>query len=215
MSGLSRRSIGAHRRARCGAEWGEDDERVVAQDVDREPRIIGDVDREREVGLVGQDVVDQLVEVIGLGQPNVDVRDGAAHSGQHVREQLGRGRLERADDEAAGQAPPEHVELFVHPVDAAEHRACVIEHHPTGGGQLRGTRPALAVEQRHACGALELADLLADRGLREAEIVGGSCERAGLDNRDEGGQLARIGVAERRHQSSAYRMTMSRDLRLS
>ena len=171
----------------------------MTQHLDRESRIVRNVDREREVGFVGQHVVDQLVEVVGLGQPHVDIGHAVAHPRQHVREQLRRRRLERADDQPPGEAAPEQLELVVHSIDAGEHGSGVVEHGSTGGGQLGRAWAPGPIEEGDARRPFELSDLLADRRLREAEVVRRSGEGPLVDDGDERRQLAWIGLSERGH----------------
>ena len=196
---LAAEVVGSYRGTRRCAERREDDERVVTQHLDRQPGIVGDVDGEREVGLVGQHIVDQFVEVVGFGETHVDVGRAIAHSRQHVRHQLCRRRLERAHDQATCQSTAKQLELLVHPVDAGECAPGMFEHHSPGGGQLGRTWPPLAVEECNPGSPFQLADLLADRRLREAELLRCRGERPGLDDRDQRRQLARISMVERGH----------------
>ena len=99
--------------------------------------------------------------------------------------------------EPSRESPLHQLELFVHPIDAGEDAAGEFEHHPPCGRQLRGSWSRLAIEQRDACGPLQLTDLLADRRLREAESFGRCGECSGLDDRDERRHLAWVGVTER------------------
>ena len=108
--------------------------------------------------------------------------------------------MERAHDQPPGEAAPEQIELLVHPVDAVEDLLCMFEDRSTGGGQLGRARTTRAVEERHSCGALQLTDLLADRRLREAQVVRRSGERPGVDDRDERRQLPGIGISKGRHE---------------
>ena len=70
--------------------------------------------------------------------------------------------------------------------------------HPLGAdqhGAARGGRrdlAARAVEQAGAEALLERAHGERDGGLRDAEVVGGDRERAALDDRHEGGELAGV-----------------------
>ena len=71
-------------------------------------------------------------------------------------------------------------------------RLCVAEQDLTGLGQRDRARAARALDQPQPDDPLERRDLLRDRRLRVAELLGGSPERPLVGNRLESDEMAKI-----------------------
>ena len=100
MSGRSFRSAAqaldaAGFRPRC-----DHDERVDAEEFDVERRVGFEVDGEREVEFVVEQRPDEELDIVELGQPDVDVGQVLAHVADDPRQQPRRCGLERPDHES-------------------------------------------------------------------------------------------------------------------
>ncbi|MFT6390694.1 MAG: hypothetical protein ACJA14_000201, partial [Ilumatobacter sp.] len=79
-----------------------------------------------------------------------------------VREELGRGGLERAHREPASDTATQQIEAFVHFVDPCERPAGKADECLPGWCQFGGPWAFGAIEHCNARAPLELSDLLAD-----------------------------------------------------
>ncbi len=114
-------------------------------------------------------------------------------------QQLHRHRLEGPDGQPSAGAGLELVQLLHRHRQPVQHRLGVAEQEAPRRGERRRAGPAGAVEDRRADRPLERRDLLADRGLAEAEDVTGAAERAFLGHRGEGDEVAGLDVGGGRH----------------
>ena len=127
------------------------------------------------------------------GQLLVGALDGLHALGHDAGDRRGDERGQRAGEAADAQRAAvvaELGELAVGQREALGHRLRVIERDGARLGQRQPARPA--VQQPRPQLALERGHLLRDRRLRERELARGGRERAGLRDRAEGEQAARI-----------------------
>jgi hypothetical protein len=75
-------------------------------------------------------------------------------------------------------------------------RLGALEQHRAGGTQAHAA--AMACEQRHAQLLLQFSDLPAQRGLGEAQLVGGAADTAGARNVHEIAKLFQFHLAQPR-----------------
>ena len=188
----------AHRAVVDGVERGDDDERVAVQDTSFE--LIGErSDHERQLQLAVEQLVDQLLLVVGLERSYHESGMITAELVDDGREDSDGDALEGADVEATGVAAAESVDIVGDRVDPAQDVACVLEHQLAERCELDGPRATRAVEERSADESLEGRDLLAHRRLRVAETLGRATERALGGDGVEGDQVSRLELSERLH----------------
>ena len=116
----------------------------------------------------------------------------AVNSRSSCGEDLRADALVRADPQRAGLAGVERGEIGLRGLEARGDRVGVAEEQLARLGQRDGPRAARAVDQLLADDPLEHRDLLADRRLRVAELLGGAAERALLGDRLQGDQMAEL-----------------------
>ena len=132
-----------------------------------------------------------------IGHARGELLDGALdrlHAlGHHARDRRRDQRGQCAGEAADAQRAPvvaELGELGVGQREARRQRLRVVERHRPGVGQ--GEPAGAAVQQARSQLTLERGHLLGDRGLGQRELACGGRERAGLRDRVEGEQPARI-----------------------
>ena len=151
--------------------------------------VAGREHHEGEVELAALDQLEQAPVVGRLGQLDGDVRPGgrelAQEPGEHVRAHA----LVRADAERPGRALGERGHVGLGGLQACDDPGRVAEKELAGLGQRDAARPAGPLDELRADDPLERLDLLADRGLRVAEALGGAPERPLLGDRLERRQM--------------------------
>jgi len=107
-----------------------------------------------------------------------------------LRQQARADRLERADAQRAERAALQGGQVGLGRLQAGDDRLGVAQEQPARLGERDGSRAARALDEPLADDPLERLDLLADRGLRVAEPLGGASERPLFGERLERGEVA-------------------------
>ncbi len=188
------------------------DERMV----ERQNRVVGVVDQvlelqlggqrraqrlvvvdERQVGLAGLQALRRLVR-LGLDHAQFDAGVALVELRHRAWDERGAGALEAGQPQATAAQARDRGQLLLGGLDAGEDRIRVLAEGATGVGESYAARAAL--DELRADLALERGDVLADRGLREVERLGGGGEGAA------GGHLAQDAhTTDVEHQSSLSR----------
>src|SRR5581483_1916330 len=180
---------------RAEGRVGRGDEHVlVAQELDRLERGRLRVEREldeRDVELAPLDAGRELAREVRLAELDLDRGPRPAEALQHLRQDLRADALEGADAERAGLAARERGEVGLRGLEARDDRLRVPQQPPPRLGQRHRPRSARALDEALADDPLERRDLLADRRLGVAELLGGTAEGALAGDRLEGGQVAK------------------------
>ena len=186
-------SVGARLSAASGESDGHDEHVGIVEELDRLVRPGRDRKRpEREVEVAALDHLEELALVLRLAEHHLDLRMALGEAAQESRDDLRSDALERADAEAAGVARLERAHVRLRGEEPRLDRLCVPEQDPARLRQRDGPRAARALDQPHPDDALERRDLLRDRRLRVAELLGGPPERALVGDRLERDEMAKI-----------------------
>ena len=181
---------GACRLGEVGA--GRSDEHVrVGEHVDPLDRRLERIGDERKVDLAAHEQPTQL-PVLRLDEPHLDrgpPLDVETHDrGNHPHADA----LERRDAKRPGLSLGECMQIGLGSAHRRNGSRSVPEQALARFGRRHRAPPAGAFEELQFRGALEHRDLLADRRLRVPEPAGRGCERAGLDDRLERGEVAKL-----------------------
>ena len=130
-----------------------------------------------------------LLDVAGVLPDQLDPDAGV--SSQHVRDQARTGVQPRGAEHAEPDRPGLQLRDVLHGSSGVLRGGeCALGVRSQGLREAgRHDAPAHPVEQGGAEGLFEVADLLGDRGLRVAQLVGGSSDRSPLVRREEAAQL--------------------------
>jgi hypothetical protein len=187
----------------------DDDVGVVDDDVDDDIAVLHPLVEEGHV----DHPVDEQSRELGaeLARHDLDADLGciATQLRDERREQAHRHGLERAHHQPPAGAALEVVELASEDVEPLEDPLGMPQHDAAGGRERRPAGAAGAVEDAHADGALEPGDLLADRGLAEAEHRCGVGEGPLLRDCAQGGEVPDLEVAQARVARCAHGHRMS------
>ncbi len=127
---------------------------------------------------------------LGLGQAEADPGMGLTEPPDRPGDDRGAGAGEADEPELAGLEPRHRRQLALGLFEARHRRPCVGDEDGAGVGQDRA--PAQPQDERLADLGLEGGDLLADRGLGDVELLGGSGERAVLGDGPEDAKSLQI-----------------------
>ncbi len=135
---------------------------------------------------------EQVGGVCLLAHVHVDARPLLAKASQQRGEDARADALVDADAQRPGRAFGERGHVGLCGIELRDDRVGVAEQEAARVGEVDAARAARAVDEALADDALELGDLLADRGLRVAELAGRGVERAVPPHRVERHQVAQL-----------------------
>ena len=164
------------------------DERLAADDLDRELALAHGRAQEAEVERAGEQALDLRRREQLAAQVEHDAGQRAAQGGRHLREQRVRRRAGEPDREAPELAARRAQRVLGGAVDRGEDLARPHEQDLARRRELDAARRA--VQQRHAELGLEPPDLLRERRLGHVQALGGAAEVAFLGDGDERAQEA-------------------------
>ena len=172
---------------------GQDDDVGVAHQLHGLERPFADREHhEGEVELAALDQLEQAAVVGRLGELDGDVRPGVGELAEEAREDPGADALVGADVERPGRALRERGHVGLGRLQAGDDARGVAEEELAGFGQGDPARPSGPLDELLPDDALERLDLLADRRLGVAELLGGTPERALLGNRLKGREMSQF-----------------------
>src|SRR5262249_23004614 len=122
--------------------------------------------------------------------PNVGLRSTPLQLGDDGRQEMVARRLRRPDPDHPAATVAVLGEHALHLFELLEHLPCELEQDLTRRRRARAA--GAAYEERDADLFLERADLLADCGLAQVELLASTCEAANLDDRLEDAELLRL-----------------------
>ena len=164
---------------------------VVEQRVAREVVVLERPPHHRQVGVAGAHAARRVGEVeVAYGHRHVRAVGG--ERAQDARRDVERGGGEQPDGQLAGlpgRRPARRAQRVVH---AGQQRRRGLEQRPPRGREVDAACGAL--QQPRPDAQLELADLRAQRGLREVEPLGRAREVELLGDRDERAQVPELDV---------------------
>ena len=149
-------------------------------------------DGEGEVEGAAFDAVVDVVVAAGFKKLDVDAGPVLAEPRQDGGQQPGGDALVRAEAQLADGALDERGDVGGGGVDPGQDRSRMGKQDASGFGQAHRAGAAAAIEHARAHELLEPEDLLADGGLRVAELVGGGIERAMASDGIERHQVAEL-----------------------
>ena len=170
---------------------GRDHQHVrIAHQLERLERAVGEwgtAKREIEVT-----ALDRAVEIrVGrrLGEPELDPGPVGEEPPHHLGQHACPDALVGADAERAGLAGAQRRHVCPRRLEPRHDRLRVTQEQRAGLGHRDGTRATGPLDELLVDDPLERRDLLADGGLRVAELGGGATERASTGHRFEGGEV--------------------------
>ena len=150
------------------------------------------VAREREVELAPREEVEQVVVVARLDEAHLNTGPAVDVTAHRLREEPHARALERSHAERPGLTLGERRQVRLGRAHRGCRALCVAQEPQPGLGRRHRPPSARPLEQCEPGGALERRDLLADRGLRVAELCCRPVEGAGLDDGLEGREMANL-----------------------
>jgi hypothetical protein len=147
---------------------------------------------EGDVDLAPAKQLHERAHVWPLVDLKMEVGIGLRESGGRSREYSHADTLERPHPHGSGAALRKALELSVGDPHASEHGLGMAQQQGRRGSEAGRPAAAGAVDQRLADETLERGDLMADRRLGVAELVGGSAEGSGDLDRLERGEVAQL-----------------------
>ena len=187
------RSEGGLGRPASGESRGRTTTYGIAHQLDGLERPFADREHhEREVELAALDQLEEAAVVGRLGELHGDVRPGVGELAQEAREHPRADALVGADVERPGRALRERGHVGLGRLQAGDDARGVAEEELAGLGQGDPARSAGPLDELLPDDALERLDLLADRRLGVAELLGGTPERALLGNRLKGREMSQF-----------------------
>ena len=156
-----------------------DHQRLVPQSLADQPRIPHRPAHDPDVDLAVLDRA-QLRPRPELAQAQLHVRISCRERAHQRRDDPERRRVDEAERQRPGDPMRDHPHRFEGDVGLREHRARLRQQGLAGVGE--DDAPARPLEQRHAQLVLQLADLLAERRLRDMQRLGGAAKTALLSD---------------------------------